>query len=88
MGGRGQRRRQSAAAPAIASPNGPRPTAPTPVAHRPRPRPSYPPFVKGVIDQGLAAGVEWGRYALKLVLAGEVFSGPAPRRPATGQREG
>ncbi|KAI8472674.1 MAG: hypothetical protein J3K34DRAFT_519546 [Monoraphidium minutum] len=34
----------------------------------------YPPFVKAVIDEGLAQGVEWGRYALKLVLAGEVFS--------------
>ncbi|GBF88388.1 hypothetical protein Rsub_01100 [Raphidocelis subcapitata] len=34
----------------------------------------YPPFVKGVIDEGVARGVEWGRYAIKLVLAGEVFS--------------
>jgi phenylacetate-CoA ligase len=34
----------------------------------------YPPFVKDVIDTGLAAGVDWSRYAIKLVLAGEVFS--------------
>lgn len=34
----------------------------------------YPPFVKGVIDEGLARGVDWGRYSVKLVLAGEVFS--------------
>ena len=34
----------------------------------------YPPFIKDVIDTGLAAGVEWSRYAIKLVLAGEVFS--------------
>ncbi|HEV2784266.1 MAG TPA: phenylacetate--CoA ligase family protein [Actinophytocola sp.] len=34
----------------------------------------YPPFLKDVIDTGLAAGVDWPRYAPKLVLAGEVFS--------------
>ena len=34
----------------------------------------YPPFVKEVIDAGLAEGVQWGQYAIKLVLAGEVFS--------------
>lgn len=34
----------------------------------------YPPFVKDVVDTGLAAGVDWSRYAIKLVLAGEVFS--------------
>ena len=31
----------------------------------------YPPFVKNVIDAG---GMDWPRYHLKLVLAGEVFS--------------
>ncbi|WP_327358489.1 phenylacetate--CoA ligase family protein [Streptomyces sp. NBC_01304] len=34
----------------------------------------YPPFIKDVIDSGLAAGIDWSRYAPKLVLAGEVFS--------------
>lgn len=34
----------------------------------------YPPFLKDVIDSGIARGVEWQRYQIKLVLAGEVFS--------------
>jgi phenylacetate-CoA ligase len=34
----------------------------------------YPPFLKGVIDQGRARGVPWPEYSVKLVLAGEVFS--------------
>ncbi|WP_410570984.1 phenylacetate--CoA ligase family protein [Amycolatopsis sp. cmx-4-61] len=34
----------------------------------------YPPFVKDVVDTGLAEGVDWPAYAIKLVLAGEVFS--------------
>lgn len=34
----------------------------------------YPPFVKDVIDTGIAAGLDWSPYGLKLVLAGEVFS--------------
>src|ERR1700749_1737982 len=34
----------------------------------------YPPFIKDVIDTGTAAGLDWTRYAVKLVLAGEVFS--------------
>ncbi|MGW4062935.1 phenylacetate--CoA ligase family protein [Amycolatopsis sp. NPDC004747] len=34
----------------------------------------YPPFVKDVVDTGLAEGIAWPAYALKLVLAGEVFS--------------
>jgi len=34
----------------------------------------YPPFVKDVIDTGLAAGFDWSRHNVKLVLAGEVFS--------------
>ncbi|HEX2671285.1 MAG TPA: phenylacetate--CoA ligase family protein, partial [Polyangiaceae bacterium] len=34
----------------------------------------YPPFLKDVIDAGLAEGVPWHSYSLKLVLAGEVFS--------------
>ncbi|WP_232667692.1 phenylacetate--CoA ligase family protein [Pseudonocardia sp. TRM90224] len=34
----------------------------------------YPPFVKDVVDTGVAAGIDWLAYAVKLVLAGEVFS--------------
>lgn len=34
----------------------------------------YPPFVKDVIDSGLANGVDWARYHIKTVFAGEVFS--------------
>jgi phenylacetate-CoA ligase len=34
----------------------------------------YPPFLKDVVDSGLAEGVRWGDLDVKLVLAGEVFS--------------
>jgi phenylacetate-CoA ligase len=34
----------------------------------------YPPFLKDIIDSGIARGVEWRRYNIKLVMAGEVFS--------------
>lgn len=34
----------------------------------------YPPFVKDVIDAGIAEGIEWEKYSIKLVMAGEVFS--------------
>ncbi|NJR22682.1 MAG: phenylacetate--CoA ligase family protein [Richelia sp. CSU_2_1] len=34
----------------------------------------YPPFIKDAIDSGIAAGVEWQKYRIKLVFAGEVFS--------------
>jgi phenylacetate-CoA ligase len=34
----------------------------------------YPPFLKGVVDAGLARGMPWPDYRIKLVLAGEVFS--------------
>ncbi|WP_245966562.1 phenylacetate--CoA ligase family protein [Sphaerisporangium album] len=34
----------------------------------------YPPFVKNVVDAGLARGVDWPAYDIRLVLAGEVFS--------------
>jgi phenylacetate-CoA ligase len=34
----------------------------------------YPPFLKNVLDTGVSEGVPWSRYAIKLVLAGEVFS--------------
>jgi phenylacetate-CoA ligase len=34
----------------------------------------YPPFLKDVIDAGVADGLDWARYAPRLVTAGEVFS--------------
>jgi phenylacetate-CoA ligase len=34
----------------------------------------YPPFLKDVIDSGIARGMEWSQYQIKLVMAGEVFS--------------
>ena len=46
----------------------------------------YPPFLKDVIDTGIAAGVDWPRYAVKLVLAGEVFS--EEWRDLVGRRAG
>ncbi|SEC70943.1 phenylacetate-CoA ligase [Amycolatopsis tolypomycina] len=46
----------------------------------------YPPFVKDVVDTGLAAGVDWPAYAIKLVLAGEVFS--EQWRELVGRRAG
>ena len=36
--------------------------------------PGYPPFLKEVVDSGIAQGVDWRRYRVKLILAGEVFS--------------
>ena len=46
----------------------------------------YPPFLKDVIDSGLARGIEWGQYSLKLVMAGEVFS--EEWRDLVGERVG
>ncbi|MEM7552526.1 MAG: phenylacetate--CoA ligase family protein [Cyanobacteria bacterium P01_A01_bin.84] len=34
----------------------------------------YPPFLKDVIDTGIASGMEWRQYRIKLIMAGEVFS--------------
>jgi phenylacetate-CoA ligase len=34
----------------------------------------YPPFIKDAIDSGIAGGVEWHKYRIKMVFAGEVFS--------------
>ncbi|HLF97070.1 MAG TPA: phenylacetate--CoA ligase family protein [Methylococcaceae bacterium] len=34
----------------------------------------YPPFIKDMVDAGLAEGIEWPRYSVKMVFAGEVFS--------------
>jgi phenylacetate-CoA ligase len=46
----------------------------------------YPPFLKDVIDTGRARGVEWPRYSVKLVMAGEVFS--EEWRALVGERMG
>jgi phenylacetate-CoA ligase len=46
----------------------------------------YPPFVKDVIDTGTVAGLDWARYRVRLVLAGEVFS--EEWRDLVGQRAG
>jgi phenylacetate-CoA ligase len=46
----------------------------------------YPPFLKDVIDTGRSGGVEWQRYQIKLVLAGEVFS--EEWRSLVGERVG
>lgn len=34
----------------------------------------YPPFIKEVIDHGIAQGIDWKRYRIRMVFAGEVFS--------------
>ena len=34
----------------------------------------YPPFLKDVIDSGLAEGIPWAQFNVKLVMAGEAFS--------------
>ena len=34
----------------------------------------YPPFLKDVIDRGIAEGIQWQQHSVKLVMAGEVFS--------------
>jgi phenylacetate-CoA ligase len=46
----------------------------------------YPPFLKNVIDAGVARGVDWSRYQVKLVMAGEVFS--EQWRDLVGRRAG
>ncbi len=46
----------------------------------------YPPALKDIIDVGRARGVEWPRYQIKLVMAGEVFS--EEWRTLVGERTG
>ncbi len=46
----------------------------------------YPPFLKDTIDAGRTRGIDWGRYRLKLVMAGEVFS--EAWRDLVGERMG
>jgi len=46
----------------------------------------YPPFVKNVVDAGLAQGIDWPAFRVKLALAGEVFS--EEWRDLVGRRAG
>jgi phenylacetate-CoA ligase len=46
----------------------------------------YPPFLKDVVDTGIQQGVPWPDYAVKWVMAGEVFS--EEWRSLVGQRLG
>lgn len=46
----------------------------------------YPPFVKNIVDEGRRRGVDWPRYGVKLILAGEVFS--ESWRTLVGERAG
>lgn len=34
----------------------------------------YPPFIKEVIDYGIAQGIDWKNHRIKMIFAGEVFS--------------
>jgi len=34
----------------------------------------YPPFIKGLLDRGRSEGIDWPRYKLRFIFAGEVFS--------------
>lgn len=34
----------------------------------------YPPFIKDVVDSGIAQGIRWADHRIKMVFAGEVFS--------------
>jgi len=46
----------------------------------------YPPFLKDVVDGGIARGIEWRKYRPKFVFAGEVFS--EEWRTLVGERVG
>ncbi len=46
----------------------------------------YPPFLKDAIDNGIRQGMDWQKYAIKLVMAGEVFS--EEWRTLVGERVG
>jgi phenylacetate-CoA ligase len=46
----------------------------------------YPPFLKDVIDTGIARGFDWRPFGIKLVMAGEVFS--EEWRSLVGERTG
>jgi phenylacetate-CoA ligase len=46
----------------------------------------YPPFLKDIVDGGIAHGIDWKSYHIKLVMAGEVFS--EEWRSLVGERMG
>jgi len=46
----------------------------------------YPPFLKDVVDGGIARGIDWKKYHPKFVMAGEVFS--EEWRTLVGERVG
>lgn len=46
----------------------------------------YPPFIKNIIDMGIAQGIPWHQYHIKMVFAGEVFS--EEWRSLVGERVG
>jgi phenylacetate-CoA ligase len=46
----------------------------------------YPPFLKDIVDGGIARGIDWKQYHLKFVMAGEVFS--EEWRSLVGERVG
>lgn len=46
----------------------------------------YPPFLKDIVDGGIARGIDWRPYQLKFVMAGEVFS--EEWRGLVGERAG
>ncbi|MBW4618670.1 MAG: phenylacetate--CoA ligase family protein [Cyanosarcina radialis HA8281-LM2] len=46
----------------------------------------YPPFIKDVIDSGIARDIDWQKYRIKMVFAGEVFS--EEWRSLVGERVG
>src|SRR6266498_4510393 len=46
----------------------------------------YPPFLKDIVDGGIARGIDWRPYRLKFVMAGEVFS--EEWRALVGERVG
>src|SRR5215213_5414025 len=46
----------------------------------------YPPFLKDIVDGGIARGIDWRPYRLKFVMAGEVFS--EEWRTLMGERAG
>ncbi|HBR76066.1 MAG TPA: phenylacetate--CoA ligase, partial [Cyanobacteria bacterium UBA11159] len=46
----------------------------------------YPPFIKNIIDIGIAQGIPWHQYHIKMVFAGEVFS--EEWRSLVGERVG
>ncbi|MFN8566593.1 MAG: hypothetical protein U0Z44_03515 [Kouleothrix sp.] len=47
----------------------------------------YPPFLKDIADAGRARGLDWSRFAIKLVLAGEVFSEEAAHAGGRAHRQ-